>query len=137
MSSLLVNAFLNKFISLYMPALRELGLQPQVVLGYKGMTPTEIRDLTRLATLERLSIPLSARDLVMNMPEIVFVLREFPALRSLVASWGRSCNAYDLPEERAFAMMQWLANALKAENADIALQLSYDMHAAAYARNIW
>ena len=137
MSSLLLNAFLTKFISLYMPSLQELVLQPQVVLGYKGHTPAQMLELARLPHLRRLSLTLSVRDLIMNMPEIVFVLREFLALRSLVLSWGRNCDAYDLPESRALHMMGWLRDALKAENADIRLQLSYDMHRAFYTRNAW
>ena len=59
------------------------------------------------------------------------------ALRSLVLSWGRNCDAYDLGESKLLHMMCWLQNALKAENANIDLQLSYDMHPNIYTRNLY
>ncbi len=55
-------------------------------------------ELTRLQHLERLSLPLSVRECEMNMPEVIFVLRDMACLRFLVLSWGRWCNSYDISD---------------------------------------
>jgi len=128
MSSLLVHDFMMRGISRYMPTLTELEVQPQTVLGYRGLKPEQILELSRLQYLERLSIPLSIRECIMNLPHIIFVLREFPSLRFLTLSWGMLCDSYDISSGKISYMMQWLLNALEAENANIHLQLSYEHH---------
>ena len=43
MSSLLVHDFLTRGISCYMPELVELEVQPQTVMGYGGLRPSQVR----------------------------------------------------------------------------------------------
>ena len=50
-------------------------MQPQAVLGYGGLTPDQVQELSRLNQLEKLSVPLSIRECIMNLPQIIFVLR--------------------------------------------------------------
>ena len=50
-------------------------VQPQAVLGYGGLTPDQVQELSRLNQLEKLSVPLSIRECIMNLPQIIFVLR--------------------------------------------------------------
>lgn len=64
------------------------------------MSPAQMHELTRLQHLERLSLPLSVRECEMNMPEVVYVLRDMACLRFLVLSWGRWCNAYDINDNK-------------------------------------
>jgi len=134
MSSLLVHNFMMRGIAHYMPALIELEVQPQAVLGYSGLTPDQVVELSRLTRLQRLSVPLSIRECIMNLPQIIFVLREFPALRFLTLSWGLSHESYDVSRSKITYMMDWLFNALGAENANIHLQLSYKQHPQEYRR---
>ena len=42
MSSLLVHDFLTRGISCYMPELVELEVQPQTVMGYGGLRPSQV-----------------------------------------------------------------------------------------------
>ncbi len=128
MSSLLVNGFLTCGIAHYLPGLVELALQPHSSLGFSGLSPGQMRELTALRCLEKLSLPLSIRECVMNMPEVIYVLRDFECLRHLVLSWCRWCNSYDITQAKVKRLMQWLFYALGAENANIHLQLSYIMH---------
>ena len=109
-------------------------MQPQAVLGYSGLSPEQVRDLARLARLQRLSVPLSIRECIMNLPQIIFVLREFPSLRYLTLSWGLAHESYDISRSKITYMMDWLFNALGAENANIHLQLSYKQHPQEYRR---
>ena len=128
MTSLLLNAFLTRFLAFYAPNLEEVELQPESAVGYPGMTPGQMRELSDLHALSRLSLPLATTECVMNMPELIYVLREFKCLRYLVLSWGRASNAYDVNTKTIMNLMNWLFNALGAENADIHLQLSYKLH---------
>lgn len=132
MSSLLVHDFMMRGISHYMPALKELEIQPQTVMGYGGLRPDQVMELSSLQHLEKLSIPLSIRECIMNLPQIIFVLREFPSLRYLTLSWGMWCDSYDISKGKISYMMDWLFNALGAENANIHLQLSYKQHPQEY-----
>ena len=70
----------------------------------------------------------------MNLPQIIFVLREFPSLRYLTLSWGLAHESYDISRSKITYMMDWLFNALGAENANIHLQLSYKQHPQEYRR---
>ena len=128
LSSLMVHDFMMRGIGNYMPALRELEVQPQTVLGYAGLRPDQVRELTVLPHLERLSLPLSIRECIMNLPLVIYVLREFPSLRHLTLSWGMWCQSYDIGKRKIAYMMTWLLNTLGAENANINLQLSYKQH---------
>ena len=105
-----------------------LQIQPQTVLGYAGLTPQQVRELSRLQVLERLAVPLSIRSCEMNLPEMIYVLKEFTSLRFLTLSWGLSHESYDINRSKISYMMSWLANTLSAENVDINLQLSYRHH---------
>jgi len=128
MSSLLVHDFMMRGISHYMPALTELEVQPQTVLGYGGLRPDQVMELSNLLHLEKLSLPFSIRECINNLPLIIFVLREFPSLRYLTLSWGMWCESYDISKGKITYMMNWLFNALGAENANIHLQLAYKQH---------
>ena len=55
-----------------------------------------MKEFSRLKKLERLSVPLSIRECIMNMPEVVYVLREFDSLRHLILSWGMWHESYDI-----------------------------------------
>ena len=46
MSSLLVHNYMTRAISHYMPALVELEVQPGAVLGYGGLTPDKVQELS-------------------------------------------------------------------------------------------
>jgi len=128
MSSLLVHDFLPRGIAYYMPELVELEVQPQTVMGYGGLFPLQVKELSRLKKLQRLSVPLSIRECIMNMPEVVYVLREFDSLRNLILSWGMWHESYDISKGKISYLMAWLFNALEAENANIYLQLCYKQH---------
>ena len=104
------------------------------MLGYSGLTPDQVVDLSRLSRLEKLSVPLSIRECIMNLPQMIFVLREFQSLRFLTLSWGLSHESYDISRSKITYMMDWLFNALGAENANIHLQLSYTQHPQEYRR---
>jgi len=132
MSSLLVHDFMMRGISAYMPLLEELEVQPSSVLGYSGLKPAQVRELSSLHCLQRLSIPLSIRECIMNLPEVIYILRDFPSLRFLTLSWGMLAESYDISKGKIASMMQWLLNALDAENANIHLQLSYKHHPQEY-----
>merc|ERR1719342_1666115 len=97
MSSLLVHNFMMRGIAHYMPALIELEVQPQAVLGYSGLTPNQVVELSRLKELQRLSVPLSIRECIMTL------------------SWGLTHESYDISRSKITYMMDWLFNALGAE----------------------
>ena len=103
-------------------------------MGYSGLTPDQVVELSRLSRLEKLSVPLSIRECIMNLPQMIFVLREFQSLRFLTLSWGLSHESYDISRSKITYMMDWLFNALGAENANIHLQLSYNQHPQEYRR---
>jgi len=133
MSSLLVHEFMLRGIAAYMPQLRELEVQPQTAMGYGGLRPDQMLELAALPHLARLSLPLSIKECIMNLPQVIMVLREFPSLRHLTLSWGLWCDSYDVSRNKVATMMAWLLNALQAENANIDLQLSYKQHPQEYA----
>jgi hypothetical protein len=62
MSSLIFNAYLTRSVATYMPNLQELILQPESAVGYPGMAPEELHELTRLKLLQRLCIALSVSE---------------------------------------------------------------------------
>ena len=103
-------------------------------MGYSGLTPDQVVELSRLSRLEKLSVPLSIRECIMNLPQMIFVLREFQSLRFLTLSWGLSHESYDISRSKITYMMDWLFNALGAENANILLQLAYTQHPQEYRR---
>ena len=45
LASLVVHSSLTTVIATYMPELVELELQPQVVVGYKGLSPTQVGNM--------------------------------------------------------------------------------------------
>ena len=70
------------------PNLVEVVIQPNKATCCAGFSPNEILQLKTLHHLNRLSVVLSTKDCVSNMPAVVYVLREFSSLRHLVLSWG-------------------------------------------------
>ena len=102
------------------------------MLGYAGLTPQQVRQLSSLSGLKKLAVPLSIRSCEMNLPELIYVLREFPSLRYLTLSWGLLHESYDVSRSRISYMMMWLNTALSAENVNINLQLSYRQHPKEY-----
>ena len=66
--------------------------------------------------------------------EVFHITREFPALRYLTLSWGLAHESYDISRSKITYMMDWLFNALGAENANIHLQLSYKQHPREYRK---
>ena len=117
----------------FMPNLQELVLRPEAegFLNGPGLSLEELHHLAELQDLVRLEAPISTEDSVNNMPEFVYVLRDFPSLRYLCISWGKT------PPEvhfgRKFRLLEWLRNVLQAENANICLQFSHTLHASLYS----
>lgn len=130
--SLSANPLLTVAIAHLMPSLEELELQPQTVLGYQGMTPLQVRALARLVNLKKLSVPLSLHACTMNMPMIIFVLRDFVCLRFLVLSWVKQHNCYDLTDSNIISCMRFLYSALIGGNSVIHLQLCFRLHPRLY-----
>ncbi len=127
--SLSYHPFITHSIAHFMPNLKELVISPQSSTNTTGLEILQIRELTSMERLERLNVPLSLDDCMSNMPQVVYVLREFPALRYLVASWGSSA---DFNPSRILRLQYWLENALQAENANIHLQLNFELHHGIY-----
>ena len=100
-------------------------------MGYSGLAPSQVLELSRLDRLQRLSVPLSIRECSMNLPQIISVLREFPALRFLTLSWGLTHESY---RHQIKYMMDSLMVALAALNANIHLQLSFKHHPQEYRK---
>jgi len=131
LSSLLTHSNLTSVLAVYLPGLEELELQPQLVSTYRGLSPKQIKELSVLPNLERLSLPISTQDCQSNMPEVVYVLKEFRALRHLVLSWGSGgTNLFGdhVNRSQISFSMAWLHMALGAENANINLQFSAKHH---------
>ncbi len=59
-----------------------------LISEFEGYPLERLFELSPLADLVRLSLPLSLNSCIMNMPEVVLILTEFKSLRSLVLSWG-------------------------------------------------
>lgn len=132
-SSLLLLNNLTKCIGLYMPNLVQLELEPESAHGFRGLTLKQIRDLWPLKELSKLSLPFSMEDCVMNMPQTIFILREFQNLRHFILAWGwAGSDAWFSTVPRASSMLNWLSEALAAENANINLQLNYRLHQGMY-----
>ena len=134
-SSFLVSQYITKCIVRFMPKLQEIVLRPEAIEGHGLNTPgLLLEDLHHLAALQdlvRLEAPISTEDCINNMPEFVYVLRDFPKLRHLTVSWGKT------PPEvhfgRKFKLVEWLRNVLQAENANISVQFSHALHASFYS----
>lgn len=124
--SLLWNPLMTQVISLYMPNLVELEIQPENATDFEGFHLNRLLDLTSMPNLVRLSIPLSLDSCIMNMPELVVFLARFQVLKSLVLSWGLM-NLESLTSRIEY-LIRWLQSALKAENANISAQLDYTRH---------
>ena len=116
-------------ISNLVPNLEELILRPTLPLQFKGFLLLDVWVLSRLMHLKKLEITLSSADCANNMPEVVYVLRSFPALRYLTISWG---TYVDMNNHRMARLISWLQTALDADNANIYIQASYDMHSSLY-----
>lgn len=133
MSSLVVNEFMIQCLVESMPGLRELEIQPETILGYSGLTPTELGEFSALESLERLSIPLSMKEYSSNMPDLIYRLKSFKSLKNLVLSWGRWSDSYDTPIKRVRLFMTWLKDILAGENVSIRVELCYRMHPELFA----
>ena len=113
-------------IAKLIPNLEELVLRPEEGQNMPGFLLNDILQLARLKKLQRLEVPASCEDCLNNMPEFVYVLREFPSLRYLSLSWG--LQPPDTNSSRLYRMVAWLEHVLKADNANIHLQMCYDIH---------
>ena len=87
--------------------------------------------------LRNLSIPIAIHAFMMNMPEMVYILRNFQSVRNVTLSWGSSEENYTYSGNRILYMMRWLSNALVCENANINVQLCFSVHQDIYVREIW
>ena len=95
-----VEKYLLKAVSLFMPEIRELEIQPGTVMGYAGMPPSQVLELAGLKELTYLSVPLSMAECISNLPEVIYVLKEFRSLRFLVLSWGTQDTALESHSSR-------------------------------------
>ncbi len=123
---------LIEYLLVLAPNLEELVLRPQKDLDMliKGLELSQISQLSKFSKLQKLEVQVATEDCINNMPEFVYVLREFPALRYLVLSWG----AYppEVNYTSYYRMVEWLNSALRADNADILVQISYPKHSNIY-----
>ena len=127
--SLIYHDYTTDSIAHFMPNLNELILTPASVSSCTGFPLLQIRKLNTMTSLERLCLPMSLSDCLSNMPQVVYILREFPVLRVLVVAWG-ICVDYN--PSRLLRLHYWLENTLRAENANIHLELCYDVHSDIY-----
>jgi hypothetical protein len=133
-SSLLANASFPRFVTTYMPDLAELQVQPKAILGYSGLGLDQLRQLSAMPALKRLSVCISSLDCKGNTSRLVDALRDFRRLNSLVLSWSREGASYDKSSVSAeIRLMKWLWKALGAENANINLQLCYKLYPSAFS----
>ena len=95
-----------------------------------GFLLNEIWKLSSLQHLNRLEITISTSDCSNNMPELVYVLRDFPSLRYLIISWGVHI---DLSNIRIARLLSWLISALEGDNANIHVQICYALHSNLYS----
>jgi len=134
LSSLTQQPHLVSVIATYMPALEELEIQPQTILGYTGLHPNQMRKLGQLANLKRLSIPLSVKECTSNMPAVIYVLKEFKALRNLILSWGMWCDNHNAQNVQVGYLMSWLYITLGGFNSRIRVQLHIHHHHREYVQ---
>ena len=111
-------------IAKMMPNLEELVLRPEQ--NQIGLTLNAIKELSKMKYLKRLEVAASTEDCINNMPSFIYVLREFAALRYLTLSWGS--NPPEVQASRTYRMFEWLENALKADNANIHVQICHEIH---------
>jgi hypothetical protein len=123
--SLVFHDFLSACMANFMPNLTELIMRPVSVKSCGGLKLQQMRQLAAFKFLNKLSLPISMDEAICNMPEVVYVLREFPALRYLTISWG-TCP--ELTGSRVFNLIHWLKDTLHAENANINVQICNYMH---------
>ena len=116
----------------FMPKLQELVLRPEEGHAGPGLSLDDLRQLAALRDLQRLEVPVSMEDSVSNMPEFIFALREFASLRFLTVSWVQPPPEMSQNMPRKFRLLEWLDNALLADNANIHLQISHSLHSSLY-----
>ena len=122
-------AHIARNVANFMPNLSELRLEPLThSFRFPGLLPKDVSELNVMRHLRNLSIPLAIHAFMMNMPEMVYVLRNFQSLRNLVLSWGSTEENYTYSSHRIMYMMRWLSNALISENANINVQLCFNVH---------
>ena len=122
-------AHISRNVANFIPNLEELQLQPYYPsFRFPGLLPKDVSELNVMKHLRNLSIPLALHAFMMNMPEMVYILRHFQSLRNLTLSWGSSEENYTYSSNRILYMMRWLTNAITCENANINVQLCFDVH---------
>ena len=122
-------AHISRNVANFMPNLEELRLQPHTQsFRFPGLLPKDVNDLNVMRHLRNLSIPLAIHAFMMNMPEMVYILRNFQSVRNLVLSWGSTEENYTYSSNRIVYMMRWLTTALTCENANINVQLCFNVH---------
>ena len=122
-------AHISRNVANFMPNLEELQLQPYYpTFRFPGLLPKDVHELNVMKHLRNLSIPLAIHAFMMNMPEMVYILRHFQSLRNLTLSWGSSEENYTYSSNRILYMMRWLTNAITCENGNINVQLCFDVH---------
>ena len=117
-------------VSKLAPNLEELVLRPKLPSTFGGFLLNDIWKLSNLQHLNRLEITISTSDCSNNMPELVYVLRDFPSLRYLIISWGVHI---DLSNIKIARLLSWLISALEGDNANIHVQICYAMHSSLYS----
>lgn len=125
-------AILGKALGRIFPNLRELELQPEAVDWEVGLWPEDISDLSAMPNLRCLSVVVSVNECVMNMPALVVALEELKSLRNLVISWGRVTTAMDSGSGKVGFMTRWLVDVMRAVNADLRVNVSYEHHREMY-----
>ena len=131
-------AHISRNVANFMPNLEELQLQPYAprTFRFSGLLPSDVNELNVMKQLRNLSIPLAIHAFMMNMPEMVYILRNFQSVRNVTLSWGSSEENYTYSGNRILYMMRWLSNALVCENANINVQLCFSVHQDIYVREI-
>ena len=115
-------------ITQILPNLNQLVVRPPNA-NFHGFLLSQIRCLTTLPFLQYLEIPVATSNCVNNMPEMVYVLREFPSLSFFVIIWS---NYFEDNNNRLEVMTNWLVHVLKADNANIHVQMSFPLHSYAF-----
>ena len=113
-----------------MPYLEEVVLRPEEGHNGPGLSLDKLRRLAGLRRLIRLEAQISTEDSINNMPEFVYVLRDFHSLRYLTVSWGKTPP--EVNSGRKLKLMEWLENALQAENVNLHIQISHSLHSSLY-----
>ena len=69
-------AHISRNVANFMPNLAELRLEPLTQsFRFPGLLPKDVNELNVMRHLRNLSIPLAIHAFMMNMPEMVYVLR--------------------------------------------------------------